>query len=414
MKKFRWFVLGLLVSILASCTTAPRPEDTAMINRLKTQLTDFQNQITVKEAVVADLTQKLIALQDDSDLMHKLQEQLALLQKQDKDKDAVIAGLTAGDAKLQALMDRNNQLQAQVVDLTAKLAQATKANQALTAQKAATDAQLAKMSADVGQYQARLGALGKVNSDLSAQTGQKDASLADLQAKLDAAAKDNVDLAAKVDALKSGSTQTQASYLSQINALNKEKAQLQSRITALEKQVAELKVLSQKDLNDLNARVAELKTRFAKEIAAGEIEIKRYRNVLVIEVKDSVLFPPDSPSLLVANTGILLTIADVIKRAPDGILRVEGNTAVAISSPETLRLYPTSWHLGAARAANVVSFLQEKGLVDPTQLVASSLGEYSPVADNGTELGKSQNRRVEFVLVARELWQIDRLNGVTQ
>jgi chemotaxis protein MotB len=346
--------------------------------------------------------------------MHKLQEQLALLQKQDKDKDAVIAGLTAGDAKLQALMDRNNQLQAQVVDLTAKLAQATKANQALTAQKAATDAQLAKMSADVGQYQARLGALGKVNSDLSAQTGQKDASLADLQAKLDAAAKDNVDRAAKVDALKSGSTQTQASYLSQINALNKEKAQLQSRITALEKQVAELKVLSQKDLNDLNARVAELKTRFAKEIAAGEIEIKRYRNVLVIEVKDSVLFPPDSPSLLVANTGILLTIADVIKRAPDGILRVEGNTAVAISSPETLRLYPTSWHLGAARAANVVSFLQEKGLVDPTQLVASSLGEYSPVADNGTELGKSQNRRVEFVLVARELWQIDRLNGVTQ
>ena len=414
MKNAHWLALGFLVSIMVSCASTPRPEDTARINKLETQLTDLQNQITAKETTIGDLNQKLVQLQADSDQMHKLQDQLAMLQKQDKDKDATIANLTAGDAKLQAMIDRDNQLQAQIVDLTSKLAQATKANQALMDQKQASDAQLAKMAADVGQYGTRLGALEKVNSDLSTQSGQKDSAIADLQAKLDAATKDNADLAAKVDALKSGTTQTQAASLSQIDGLNKEKAALMARITALEKQLADLQDLSQKDIKDLNERVADLNKRFAAEIAAGEIQIKRFRNVLVIDIKDSVLFPPDSPALLPKNTGILLILAEVLKKAPDRILRVEGNTAVAISSPETLRMYPTSWHLGAARAANVVAFLQEKGMVDPTQLVASSLGEYSPVADNSTEQGKAQNRRVEFVLIARELWQIDRLNGVTQ
>jgi flagellar motor protein MotB len=81
--------------------------------------------------------------------------------------------------------------------------------------------------------------------------------------------------------------------------------------------------------------------------------------------------------------------------AADRIVRVEGNTAVAVSSPEALRLYPISWHLGAARAANVVQYLQEKCGMDPLQLVATSLGELRPRADNSTEAGKSQNRRVD-------------------
>ena len=93
------------------------------------------------------------------------------------------------------------------------------------------------------------------------------------------------------------------------------------------------------------------------------------------------------------------------------MVRIQGNTAVGVSSAATLKLYPTSWHLAATRAANVVQFLQEKCGVDPHQLVVASLGEYSPAADNATEEGKAQNRRVEFVLVARALWELDMLNS---
>ena len=111
---------------------------------------------------------------------------------------------------------------------------------------------------------------------------------------------------------------------------------------------------------------------------------------------------------------VLKTLADVYKLAPDRIVRVEGNTAIGASSPETLKLYPTSWHLGAARSANVVQYLQEKGGMDPLQLVAASLGEYRPKADNSTAAGKALNRRVEFVLLSRALYELDELQTATQ
>ncbi len=108
------------------------------------------------------------------------------------------------------------------------------------------------------------------------------------------------------------------------------------------------------------------------------------------------------------------TKARVFKQAPDRLVRVEGHTAVAVSSPESLKSYPTSWHLGGARAANVVRYLQDKCGMDPLQLVASSLGQYRPRADNSTEGGKAQNRRVDFVLIARPLWEIQQLKEATQ
>ncbi len=70
--------------------------------------------------------------------------------------------------------------------------------------------------------------------------------------------------------------------------------------------------------------------------------------------------------------------------------------------------------LGAARAANVVQFLQEKCGMDPKQIVATSLGQYRPRADNSTEQGQAKNRRVDFVLVARSLYEINQLTAVVQ
>jgi chemotaxis protein MotB len=127
-----------------------------------------------------------------------------------------------------------------------------------------------------------------------------------------------------------------------------------------------------------------------------------------------VHFAPDSPTLRPESFKLPKELAGVCKSAPDRIVRVEGNTAVAISSPETLRLYPTSWHLGAARAANVVQHLQNECGMNPLQLVATSLGQYHPRADNSTEEGQAKNRRVDIILVDRNLYEIDQLKAVTQ
>jgi chemotaxis protein MotB len=267
--------------------------------------------------------------------------------------------------------------------------------------------QVAAKNATISQIQAELDAL-------KLSDAEKDAGLNALNAKLDALKKTNDDLTANLSSSQKGKTNNQANYVAQIADLNKDKAALQDRIDALEKDKAALEIAAQKDKKDLANRIAQLKNLFAKEIARGDLDIREYRDVLIVSVKDSVLFAADSPSLRPESLGILKELSDVFKTDPSRIVRVEGNTAEAVSSPESLKLYPTSWHLGAARASNVVAYLQEKCGMDPLQLVAASLGEFRPRAGNSTEAGKAVNRRVDFVLVARALYDVDQLKAVAQ
>ena len=148
----------------------------------------------------------------------------------------------------------------------------------------------------------------------------------------------------------------------------------------------------------------ELQKSVSNEIAQGNLDITTQRDVLIVSVSESVLFAPDSAQLRPESLGILRQLADVFKQAPDRIVVIQGNTAVATSSPEALKLYPTSWELAGARAVSVVRFLQEQCSMDPAKLVATSAGEYHPRADNATVEGRTKNRRVDFVLVANALY----------
>jgi len=412
--------LGLcLSSFLAlllfwSCATQPKPATVdPRLEQFQTKVTDLQNQVTAREAAISDLNAKVSLLQADVEKYKDYQNQVVDLQKQLDSKNATIASLSAGDSKLQATIDASKQLQSQISELTKQLQAKNASYLDLQNQKLAQDIKMAKLTADFDQFGKRIAALQGANADLQVQSKAREADSANLHGQLLAATKANDDLNVKLSALKSGTTLSQASYIAQIDALNKSNAKLLSSVGDLNKQVADLTQLSKKDELELDARVADLSKTFAAEIAKGDIVIKRYRNVLVIDIQDSVLFPPDSPVLQPQNLSVLRTLAEVFNKATDKIVRVEGNTAVAISSAEALRLYPTSWHLGATRAANVVQFLQEQCGMDPHQLVVSSLGEYNPTASNSTEPGKAQNRRVEFVLVAQELWQLERLNAIT-
>ena len=52
--------------------------------------------------------------------------------------------------------------------------------------------------------------------------------------------------------------------------------------------------------------------------------------------------------------------------------------------------------LSQERAEAVVKALEGQG-VDPFNLRPVGKGSHEPVADNGTEAGRAQNRRVEFI-----------------
>jgi outer membrane protein OmpA-like peptidoglycan-associated protein len=82
-------------------------------------------------------------------------------------------------------------------------------------------------------------------------------------------------------------------------------------------------------------------------------------------------------------------IKTLMEQNPELRYEVQGHTD-STGSPEA------NQRLSEKRAEAIVSKLVELG-VDASRLTAVGKGQYSPVADNATEEGRAQNRRVVFV-----------------
>ena len=122
-----------------------------------------------------------------------------------------------------------------------------------------------------------------------------------------------------------------------------------------------------------------------------------------IKWKADLLFAIASDVVRQSSMEALRGFTDVIKSsaAADFEVIVAGHTDNRpIVKPATRAKHPTNWHLSAHRAISVAFVLKKYGY-SPERISVMGLGEYRPVADNSTEAGSSQNRRVEIYLVPR-------------
>ncbi|MNT15622.1 putative lipoprotein YiaD precursor [compost metagenome] len=94
----------------------------------------------------------------------------------------------------------------------------------------------------------------------------------------------------------------------------------------------------------------------------------------------------------------LSKIAKIIQDYRDYEVLIEGNTDTDPISKPNIR---NNWDLSTLRASSVVQALQTKYGVDPKRLTAGGRGEYNPVADNSTALGKQRNRRTQIIITPK-------------
>ena len=121
---------------------------------------------------------------------------------------------------------------------------------------------------------------------------------------------------------------------------------------------------------------------------------------ILIRMTDSALFEsarveirPDAQVILQDICGIIDEYNDMIDT-----IWIEGHTdSVPISSDK----YKDNTDLSAMRATNVRRFVLNIMAIDPSKVVPIGYGEYRPVDTNDTEQGKSNNRRVDFVIQAK-------------
>lgn len=113
----------------------------------------------------------------------------------------------------------------------------------------------------------------------------------------------------------------------------------------------------------------------------------------VIQLKpgQKILFATGSDEILPESFEILDELALIMEQNPKLRIRVEGHSDSDGDDKNNQKL-------SEKRAASVRAYVTGKKIAE-NRLESVGCGEKTPVADNGTDEGKQQNRRVEFVIL---------------
>lgn len=173
-----------------------------------------------------------------------------------------------------------------------------------------------------------------------------------------------------------------------------EMSRLLQEKAALERQLAGLKT----GQRSMNTTFEGLNGALKTQLEEGDIKIKQVEGVVRVIVEDGVFFDSGSTSINSSGREVLDRIATALKDNPDAALIIEGYTDSRRIGPKLRKKYATNWDLGAARAINVVRYLNTKG-IGTDRLSAQTFGDGQSSADNTTAEGRAANRRIQISVV---------------
>lgn len=129
---------------------------------------------------------------------------------------------------------------------------------------------------------------------------------------------------------------------------------------------------------------------------SNEVIVEHDPNWITINISSTMLFAPNSSSILTRSRPVIASIANTLKSV-NNYIRVRGYTD---NSFVPSAIYGNNWELSSRRAINVLQELEANG-IDPQRLAAEAYGQYSPFYSNATRAGRAQNRRV-VIAISRE------------
>ena len=173
--------------------------------------------------------------------------------------------------------------------------------------------------------------------------------------------------------------------------LEKLRSELEERESVIEEQKTVI--------NELDETKRRIESSMKEQIEAQEIKIEEIEGKLRVTFVDKILFDTGSVEINPRGKEVLLEIAGSLKENERQGMLVEGHTDNVPMGAVLKDRFPTNWELSTARATAVVRFLQESGGLKPERLSASGYSYYQPVASNDTVEGRSQNRRIEIILL---------------
>ncbi|MCB2092674.1 MAG: OmpA family protein [Alphaproteobacteria bacterium] len=125
-----------------------------------------------------------------------------------------------------------------------------------------------------------------------------------------------------------------------------------------------------------------------------DAKVERVGEGIVVEFSSKVLFAFDRSDLSGDAKTSLNKLVTVLNEYPDTDIELQGHTDSKGSDAY-------NQELSTRRAGAVAGYLSQKGIA-ASRVTLKGLGETQPKYDNDTATGRSQNRRVEFLITANE------------
>ncbi|RNC89165.1 MAG: OmpA family protein [Oricola sp.] len=139
--------------------------------------------------------------------------------------------------------------------------------------------------------------------------------------------------------------------------------------------------------NYMDRQQAEL----AAQLQGTGVSVTRVGNNIILNMPSNITFAVDQDQVVPAFFATLDSVAIVLNRFNQTLIDVYGHTDSTGDEGYNLGL-------SQRRAQSVANYLTGRG-VNGQRMVVTGFGETRPVADNATEAGRAQNRRVEIQLV---------------
>ncbi|MCP4268352.1 MAG: OmpA family protein [Candidatus Brocadiaceae bacterium] len=121
----------------------------------------------------------------------------------------------------------------------------------------------------------------------------------------------------------------------------------------------------------------------------------------VVQLPEELLFDTGLAKLKPDGESALEKIVDYLNTNPTALVRVDGHTD---NDPvdKSIYLWETNHHLSVGRALSIFQYLVTKGKIEEKRVVIAGYGPNRPIASNADEIGKKQNRRVEFLILSSD------------
>jgi chemotaxis protein MotB len=223
-----------------------------------------------------------------------------------------------------------------------------------------------KSQAENKRLQGELDAANKKQADTEKTLGDK---IKELQGQLG-----TLDTATKSKEAELGKVQGEKA------ATEKELAELRKQKEAAEKRIAAYKALQDK---------------FRALVDTGKLQVVFRNGQMTLKLPSGILFPSGSADLSKGGQTALTEVVTILMQFKDRRFVVAGHTD---DQPIKTAEFKNNWYLSTARANSVVQFMIKQSF-PAKSLAAAGYGEFDPVADNKTEAGREQNRRIEIILV---------------